>query len=248
MSGIMLVTGASRGIGAAIARMAADRGHDVAINYRGSKGAAEAVAADVEDAGQRACIVQGDVADDADVSRLFETVDRQLGRISALVNNAGTVGPVCRVEDIAHAELRAVFELNVIGSFLCAREAVRRMATRHGGSGGAIVNISSIAARIGNPNIWVHYAASKGAIDSFTIGLAKEVGPDGIRVNAVAPGLIDTEIHAPLGGSERYPSIAADTPLRRIGQPEEVAEAVLWLLSDAASFVTGTILEIGGGR
>ncbi|HEX6143070.1 MAG TPA: glucose 1-dehydrogenase [Geminicoccaceae bacterium] len=248
MNGTLLVTGGSRGIGAAIARMAAGRGFDVAINYRTARGAAEAVAADVQDVGQQACIVQGDVSREDDVRRVFETVDRELGRLTALVNNAGVVGPVCRVEDITHATLRQVFDLNVIGSFLCAREAVRRMSTRHGGSGGAIVNLSSIAARLGNPNVWVHYAASKGAIDSFTIGLAKEIGPDGIRVNAVAPGVIDTEIHEPLGGRERYPAIVAETPLRRVGTPDEVAEAVLWLLSDAASFVTGTIVEAAGGR
>jgi len=248
MNGTLLVTGGSRGIGAAIARMAAGRGFDVAVNYRSARSAAEAVAADVQDAGQQACIVQGDVSREDDVRRVFETVDRELGRLTALVNNAGVVGPVCRVEDLTHATLRQVFDLNVIGSFLCAREAIRRMSTRHGGSGGAIVNLSSIAARLGNPNVWIHYAASKGAIDSFTIGLAKEIGPDGIRVNAVAPGVIDTEIHEPLGGRERYPAVAAETPLRRVGTPDEVAEAVLWLLSDAASFVTGTIVEAAGGR
>jgi NAD(P)-dependent dehydrogenase (short-subunit alcohol dehydrogenase family) len=248
MSGILLVTGASRGIGAAIARMAAARGYDVAINYRNARDAAEAVAADVQDAGQRACLVRGDVAVEADVVRMFETVDRELGRLDALVNNAGAVGPVCRVEDVTYETLRTVLDLNVIGSVLCAREAVRRMSTRRGGEGGAIVNISSIAARLGAPGVWVHYATSKGAIDSFTVGFAREAGPDGVRVNAVAPGLIDTEIHAPLGGSARYPEIAAATPLQRIGQPDEVAEAVLWLLSDAASFTTGTVLEVGGGR
>lgn len=248
MSGIMLVTGGSRGIGAAIARMAAARGYDVAINYRNARDAAESVAADVQDAGQRACVVQGDVAVEADVVRMFETVDREFGRIDALVNNAGTVGPTCRVEDVTFETLRAVLDLNVLGSFLSAREALRRMSTRHGGEGGAIVNISSIAARLGAPGVWVHYAASKGAIDSFTVGLAREVGPDGVRVNAVAPGMIDTEIHAPLGGSARYPDVAAATPLQRIGEPDEVAEAVLWLLSDAAGFTTGTVLEVGGGR
>lgn len=248
MSGILVVTGGSRGIGAATVRQAAAAGYDVAINYRSRQAAAEAVAADATRHGVRAIAVQGDVAKNADVRRLFEAVDEQLGRPTALVNNAGIVGPVGRVEDADASALRAVFELNVLGCFLCAREAVRRMSTKRGGQGGAIVNLSSIAARMGSANVFVHYAASKAAVDAFTLGLAREVGQDGIRVNAVAPGLIDTEIHAPLGGSQRYPAIAAETPLQRIGRPEEVAEAVLWLLSDAASFVTGTILEVGGGR
>jgi NAD(P)-dependent dehydrogenase (short-subunit alcohol dehydrogenase family) len=248
MSGILLVTGGSRGIGAATARLAAARGFDVAINYRSARDEAEKVADDVRAKGVRACTVRGDVASEADVVRLFETVDGELGTITGLVNNAGIVGPAGRVEDLSADTLRAVFEINVVGSFLCAREAIRRMSKRHGGGGGAIVNVSSIAARIGNPGVWVWYAASKGAIDSFTIGLAREVGAEGIRVNAVAPGTIETEIHAPAGGSERYPAIIAATPLGRIGVPEEVAEAILWLLSDAASYTTGTVLEVGGGR
>ena len=248
MSGIMVITGASRGIGAATARLAATRGYDVAINYRTRQAAAEAVAADAAQAQVRAITVQGDVARESDVVRLFDKVDAELGRPTALVNNAGTVGPVGRVEDLDGAALKTVFDLNVIGCFLCAREAIRRMSTRHGGHGGGIVNVSSIAARLGNANMWIHYAASKAALDTFTFGLAREVGPDGIRVNAVAPGLIDTEIHEAAGGSERYPPIVQDTPLGRVGTPEEVAEAILWLLSDAASFVTGTVVEVSGGR
>ena len=248
MSGIMIVTGGSRGIGAGTARLAASRGYDVAINYRNAAAAAEAVAAEVEAAGRRACIIQGDVAVEADVVRLFETVDRELGPVTALVNNAGTVGPVSLVEDVSFATLRSVFDLNITGSFMCAREAVRRMSTRHGGQGGGIVNLSSISAKVGNGGLWVHYAASKGAINSFTIGLAREVGPDGIRVNAVAPGVIDTEIHAPAGGRERYPALVRDTPLRRVGTADEVAEAILWLLSEQSAFITGAVLEISGGR
>jgi NAD(P)-dependent dehydrogenase (short-subunit alcohol dehydrogenase family) len=248
MTGVVVVTGGSRGIGAAVARLAAQRGYDVAINYRTRQAAAEAVAADAARAQARAITVQGDVARESEVVRLFETVDAELGRPTALVNNAGMVGPVGRVEDLDGAALKAVFELNVVGCFLCAREAIRRMSTRHGGQGGGIVNVSSISARLGNANMWVHYAASKAALNAFTLGLAREVGPDGIRVNAVAPGLIDTEIHDTAGGRGRFAAVAEDTPLRRIGAPEEVAETVLWLLSDAASFVTGTVVEVSGGR
>ena len=248
MSGILIVTGGSRGIGAATAKLAAARGFDVAINYRARQAAAEAVAAAVGGHGVRALTVQGDMAREGDVLRLFETVDDRLGRPTALVNNAGIVGPVGRLENVEAGPLRAVLELNVVGAMLCAREAVRRMSTRRGGQGGAIVNLSSIAARMGSANTFVHYAASKAAIDALTIGLAREVGADGIRVNAVAPGLIDTEIHEPLGGDARYPAIIEATPLGRVGTAEEVAEAIVWLLSDAASFVTGSVLEVGGGR
>ena len=248
MSGIAVITGGSRGIGAATARLLAKNGYDVAINYRSRQAAAEAVAAAALEQGVRALTVHGDVAREADVVRLFETVEEELGRPTALVNNAGIVGPVGRVEDMEAGALRAVFELNVVGCFLCAREAVRRMSTRRGGQGGAIVNLSSIAARLGSANTFVHYAASKAAIDAFTLGLAREVGPDGIRVNAVAPGLIDTEIHGPLGGDARYPPIIEATPLGRVGTPDEVARTIIWLLSDAASFITGSVVEVGGGR
>lgn len=248
MSGIMVVTGGARGIGAATVRLAAARGYDVAINYRSARHDAEALAAEAAGAGVRAIAVQGDVAQDEDVLRLFDTVDRELGPLTALVNNAGIVGPVGRVAEIDAASLHDVFAINCIGSFLCAREAIRRMSTGRGGKGGAIVNLSSRAAELGTANTWVWYAASKGAIDTFTIGLAREVGGEGIRVNAVAPGLIDTEIHEPAGGLERISRLLPEVPLGRVGTPEEVAESILWLLSDAASYVNGTIVDIGGGR
>lgn len=248
MSGIMVVTGGARGIGAATVRLAAARGYDVAINYRSARHAAEAVAAEAVGAGARAIAVQGDVAKDEDVRRLFDTVDQELGPLTALVNNAGIVGPVGRVAEIDVASLQEVFAINCIGSFLCAREAIRRMSTGRGGKGGAIVNLSSRAAELGTANTWVWYAASKGAIDTFTIGLAREVGGEGIRVNAVAPGLIDTEIHEPAGGRERISKLLPEVPLKRVGTPEEVAESILWLLSDAASYVNGTIVDVGGGR
>lgn len=248
MSNILMVTGASRGIGAATARLAARQGYDVVVNYKSARPEAERVAADVEEAGRRALLVQADVGKENEVLRLFEATDRELGPLTALVNNAGTVGAFGRVEDMEVGMLRDLLDLNVTGSFACAREAIRRMSTRRGGKGGAIVNVSSLAAKLGNANTWVWYAASKGAIDSFTIGLAREVGPDGIRVNAVAPGLIDTDIHDPAGGRERLTKLAPEVPLRRAGAPEEVAECILWLASDAASYVNGAILEVGGGR
>jgi NAD(P)-dependent dehydrogenase (short-subunit alcohol dehydrogenase family) len=248
MSGILIVTGGSRGIGAATARLAATRGYDVAINYRSGRQEAEAVAKDASRAGVRAITVQGDVAKEADVVRLFETVDRELGGLTALVNNAGVVGAYGRVVDIDAASLQSVFNINCIGGFLCAREAIRRMSTDRDGKGGGIVNVSSRAAELGNANTWVWYAASKGAVDTFTVGLAREVGREGIRVNAVAPGLIDTEIHEPAGGRERVAKLLAEVPMGRVGTPDEVAECILWLLSDQASYVTGTIVEVGGGR
>ncbi len=248
MSKIIIVTGASRGIGAATARLAAARGYDVAINFAANRGAAEAVADAVRSAGRRALLVQGDMGSDSDVISLFEAVDREFGTLDALVNNAGIIQRVGRVENIDADELRRMLEINVVGCFVAAREAVRRMSTRHGGRGGAIVNVSSLAARLGSPDEFVGYAASKGAIDSFTIGLAKEVGAEGIRVNAVSPGLIKTEIHAAAGRPERVEKFAPMVPMRRAGTADEVAEAILWLLSDAASYVNGANIEVGGGR
>jgi NAD(P)-dependent dehydrogenase (short-subunit alcohol dehydrogenase family) len=248
MSGIMVVTGASRGIGAATARLAAQRGFDVAVNYNRAEGPAQEVVADAKAKGVRAVAIQADVAKEDDVKRLFATTERELGRPTALVNNAGTVGAFGRVEEVDADMLRALLDLNVVASFVCAREAIRRMSTRHGGAGGVIVNVSSIASRLGNADTWVWYAASKGAIDAFTLGLAREVGGEGIRVNAVAPGLIDTEIHAPAGGRERIASQVASVPLGRVGTPEDVAECILWLASPASAYVNGAILEVGGGR
>lgn len=248
MSSIMIVTGGARGIGAATARLAAERGYDVAINYRSARYEAEAIAAEAVGAGVRAITVQGDVAKEEDVIRLFGVVDQELGPLTALVNNAGIVGSFGRVADVDVGSLQEVFAINCIGSFLCAREAIRRMSTGRGGKGGAIVNLSSRAAELGNADTWVWYAASKGAIDTFTVGLAREVGREGIRVNAVAPGLIDTGIHEPAGGRERVSRLLSEVPLGRVGTPEEVAESILWLLSDAASYVNGTIVDVGGGR
>ena len=235
----LLVTGASRGIGAAIARMAAARGYSVVVNYSRDREGAERLASEI---GGRA--IQADVAVEQDIVRLFDAI----GSLDALVNNAGVTGGFARVDEIDAARVDEMLRVNVRGTMLCSREAVRRMSTRHGASGGAIVNISSLAARTGGSGEWVHYAASKGAVDSFTIGLAREVAAEGIRVNAVAPGLIETGIHAANGRPDRLEKLAPGIPMRRAGTAEEVAEAVLWLLSPAASYVTGTVLEVGGGR
>jgi len=242
------VTGSSRGIGAAIARLAAERGFSVAINFAKGKAEAEAIAQQIVNAGGCAHAIQADVAREEDVVRLFETAERELGAIKALVNNAGITGGFSRVEAVSARTLAAVMSVNVTGAILCAREAVRRMSTRRGGQGGSIVNISSRAAGIGSAGEWVHYAASKGAIDSFTIGLAREVATEGIRVNAVAPGLIETGLHAAHGAPDRLDRLASTIPMQRPGTALEVAEAVLWLLSPAASYTTGAILEVGGGR
>jgi NAD(P)-dependent dehydrogenase (short-subunit alcohol dehydrogenase family) len=247
-NGTLIITGASRGIGAAIATLAATRGFSVAVNFATGKTEAEGIAQQIVSAGGRACAIQADVSREEGVIRLFETAERELGPIKALVNNAAITGGFARVESVAATTLTKVMEVNVAGAFLCAREAVRRMSTQHGGTGGVIVNISSRAAQTGSAGEWVHYAASKGAIDSFTIGLAREVATEGIRVNAVAPGLIDTGLHAANGAPDRLNRLMSTIPMQRPGMPIEVAEAVLWLLSPAASYTTGAILEVGGGR
>ncbi len=246
--GTLVVTGASRGIGAAVAALAALRGYVVAVNYSISKAEANTVVREIVASGGRAVAIQCDVAREADILRLFETAERELGPITGLVNNAAITGGFARVEDVSSAAIANMLAVNVAGTILCSREAVRRMSTRHGGSGGAIVNISSIAARTGAAGEWVHYAASKGAIDSFTIGLAREVAAEGIRVNAVAPGLVETGLHAANGEPGRLQRLMGTIPMGRAGMPGEIAEGILWLLSPAASFTTGAILEIGGGR
>jgi len=244
MSAVMVITGGARGIGAATARLAAREGYQVCIGFHKDRSSAENLAKEIGNA----IVVQGDVASEADVVRLFETVDRKLGRVTALVNNAGIVDRGMRVEGMSAERLARMFAVNISGSFLCAREAVKRMSTRHGGRGGAIVNLSSIAAKLGSPGEYVDYAASKGAIDTFTIGLAKELGADGIRVNAVRPGIIRTEIHQASGDPERVERIGAMAPLGRPGEAEEVARAILWLASDQASYLSGAIVDVAGGR
>jgi NAD(P)-dependent dehydrogenase (short-subunit alcohol dehydrogenase family) len=244
----VVITGASRGIGAAIARLLGASGYSVAVNYANDVNAAREVLTNLTSAGSRAVAIQGDISREADVLRLFEIAERELGPIRALVNNAAITGGFARVQDIDSAALTHMLAVNVAGSMLCAREAVRRMSTKRGGSGGSIVNISSIAARTGSAGEWVHYAASKGAINTFTIGLAREVAAEGIRVNAVAPGLVDTGLHAANGEPGRIARLNPTIPMQRAATPGEIAQGVLWLLSDAASYTTGTILEIGGGR
>lgn len=248
MSGVMVITGGGRGIGAATARLAAGRGYAVCISYLRDQAAADAVVGDIRRGGGKAVAVAGDVAAEADVLRLFETADRELGPLTALVNNAGVVLGQSRVEAMSAARLQRMFATNVIGAFLCAREAVRRMSTRHGGKGGAIVNVSSGAARLGSPGEYVDYAASKGAIDTLTLGLAREVAEEGIRVNCVRPGFVHTDIHASGGEPNRIERLRAGIPMKRGGEPEEVARAVLWLLSPEASYSTGAILDVTGGR
>jgi len=245
---VALVTGGSRGIGAATALLAAERGYAVCITYKNNREAADAVVGEITRKGGKAIALAGDAGVEADVMRVFAQMDAALGRITALVNNAGILERQMRVDEMPVDRLYRVLTTNVIGSFLCAREAVRRMSTRHGGNGGAIVNLSSAAARLGGPNEYVDYAASKGAIDTFTIGLAKEVAAEGIRVNAVRPGVIYTDIHASGGEPNRVERVKGAVPMQRGGHPHEVARAILWLLSDEASYSTGTIVDVSGGR
>lgn len=248
MKPIALITGASRGIGAATARLAAQNGYAVCVNYLHNANAALSLVNEIEAAGGQAIAVQGDVAVEADVLRLFDTVDAKLGRLTALVNNAGVLDTQSRVEQMTVDRLTRIFNTNVIGSFVCCREAIKRMSTAHGGAGGSIVNLSSRAAALGAPAEYVDYAASKGAVDTLTIGLAKEVGAQGIRVNAVRPGIIETEIHASGGEPGRAARLAPLIPMQRSGTAEEVAQCIVWLMSQEASYVTGALLDIGGGR
>lgn len=248
MSKVMLITGASRGIGAATARLAAGQGYRVVINYQRNREAAETLVESTVTAGGEALAVQADVADEAQVRRLFAEIDAHFGRLDVLVNNAGMLEQQMRLERMSLERWQRVFATNVYGSFLCSREAIARMSTRQGGRGGVIVNVSSIAARLGAPEEYIDYAAAKGAVDSMTVGLAKELAGDGIRVNAVRPGVIDTEIHASGGEPQRVARVAASIPLGRGGQAEEVAEAILWLASEQASYTTGSLLDVSGGR
>jgi NAD(P)-dependent dehydrogenase (short-subunit alcohol dehydrogenase family) len=248
MNKVLLVTGGSRGIGAATALLAAQQGWSVAVNYTANSLAADEVVRQIRAAGGQAISIQADVADEAQVLRMFEHIDAKMGRLQGLVNNAGVVDMTARVDEMSVARWKRMFDINVIGSLICAREAVRRMSTRHGGAGGSIVNVSSAAARLGAPGQYVDYAAAKGAIDAFTIGLAKEVAAEGIRVNAVRPGLIETEIHASGGLPNRVKDLQHLVPAQRGGSAEEVAEAIVWLLSDSASYTTMSFLDVSGGR
>ena len=248
MSKVLLVTGGSRGIGAAVALLAAKQGYAVAVNFNGNQAAADGVVAQIRDGGGTAICVQADVSDEAAVLAMFARIDAELGRLTALVNNAGVVDMPSRVDAMSVARLRRMFDINVLGSFICAREAVLRMSTRHGGTGGCIVNLSSAAARLGSPGQYVDYAAAKGAIDTFTMGLAKEVATEGIRVNAVRPGIIDTDIHASGGIPDRVAQMTPLVPMQRAGSAHEVAEAVVWLLSEVSSYTTGSVVDVTGGR
>lgn len=248
MTEVMVVTGGSRGIGAAVALKAAAAGYAVCVNYQRNRKAAQEVVDQIRASGGTAIMVHADVTSEAEVKAMFRTVDQDLGPLTALVNNAGIVAPTATVEQMSADRINRILAVNVTGSFICAREAIARMSRTHGGKGGAIVNLSSAAARLGSPNEFVDYAASKGAIDAFTIGLAKEVAAQGIRVNAVRPGLIDTEIHASAGDPDRVERLKGNVPMQRVGRADEVAAAVLWLLSDAAAYVTGGFIDVSGGR
>jgi NAD(P)-dependent dehydrogenase (short-subunit alcohol dehydrogenase family) len=248
MDKVMIVTGGGRGIGAATALLGAAQGYAVCVNYLRDHGSAQRIIDSIEKSGGKAIAIAGDVSSEKDVLKLFEETDRALGGVTALVNNAGIVDRGMRVEQMSAQRLARMFAINITGSFLCAREAIKRMSTRNGGKGGAIVNVSSIAAKLGGSGEYVDYAASKGAIDTLTIGLAKEVGPDGIRVNGVRPGVIRTEIHLASGDPARVDRIGASAPLGRAGEPEEIARAILWLLSDEASYLSGALLDVSGGR
>jgi NAD(P)-dependent dehydrogenase (short-subunit alcohol dehydrogenase family) len=245
---VLLVTGASRGIGAATAKLGAQRGYAIAVNFANNRAAADDVVQSIRQSGGRAFPVQADVAHEDQILAMFEQIDRELGRVTALVNNAGVVDISQRVDEMSFARIKRMFDINVIGTMLCAREAIKRMSTRHGGAGGAIVNVSSAASRLGSPGQYVDYAAAKGAVDAFTLGLAKEVAAEGIRVNAVRPGLIETDIHASGGIPDRVKQLAHLVPMQRGGTAEEVAESILWLLSPQASYVTMSLIEVSGGR
>lgn len=248
MNPVLLITGGGRGIGAAVARLAAAQGWDVAVNVVRDMASAQAVAADVRAVGRRAVAVQADVSDEAAVQALFATVDAELGPLRGLVNNAGVVDVAQRVDEMSLARWQRMFAIHVQGTFLCTREALRRMSTQHGGAGGSVVNLSSAAARLGSPGQYVDYAAAKAAIDTFTLGVAREVAHEGVRVNAVRPGIIDTDIHASGGQPDRVERMAPQLPMQRAGTAEEVAQAVVWLLSDQASYTTGSVLDVAGGR
>ena len=248
MSGVLVVTGSSRGIGAACAILGAAQGFKVCVNYLNSPDRAEQVVAEITKAGGTAIAVGGDMGREADITALFKVVDDQLGPLTALINNAGITGTVSRLEDMAADDMAEVFRLNMIGPFLCAKEAVRRMSTKHGGKGGVIVNISSAAARLGGANQYLHYAASKGGLETFTHGLGLEVAGEGIRVAGVQPGVIDTEIHARMGMPERVAELGGASPLGRAGTSEEMAQTALWLISGAASYITATTIQASGGR
>ncbi|MEE1868514.1 SDR family oxidoreductase [Pseudomonas auratipiscis] len=248
MDNVIVITGASRGIGAATARLAARAGYRICINYLSDDEAAQEVLAEVRELGAEAITVKADVSVEDEIIQLFQRVDAELGPVTALVNNAGTIGHKSQLEHMSEFRLLKLMKTNVVGPMLCAKHALQRMSRRHGGKGGSIVNVSSVAARLGSPNEYVDYAASKGALDTFTLGLAKEVAADGVRVNAVRPGYIFTDFHALSGDAERVSKLEPSIPMGRGGQAEEVAEAIMWLLSDKASYSTGSFIDLGGGR